>query len=39
MTITEKVVQVFDWLEAEVQRQLTKGQAVSQSTAGKMAIQ
>jgi len=39
MTITEKVVQVFDWLEAEVRRQLTKGQAVSQTTAGKMAIQ
>jgi len=27
LTITEKVVQVFDWLESEVQRQLT-GQAI-----------
>ena len=35
LTITEKVVQVFDWLESEVQRQLT-GQAVGQSIPRKM---
>jgi DNA-binding Lrp family transcriptional regulator len=35
LIITEKVVQVFDWLESEVQRQLT-GQAVGQSIPGKM---
>jgi DNA-binding Lrp family transcriptional regulator len=35
LTITEKVVQVFDWLESEVQRQLT-GQVVGQSIPGKM---
>lgn len=34
MTITEKVVQVFDWLECFVQRQLATGQAISQSKAG-----
>ena len=34
--ITEKVVQVFDWLESFVQKQLATGQAVSQSKAGKV---
>ena len=34
--ITEKVVQVFDWLESFVKRQLATGQAVSQSKAEKV---
>jgi DNA-binding Lrp family transcriptional regulator len=36
MTITESVVQVFDWLESEVQRQLANGQGLGQSTVRKI---
>ncbi len=36
MTITENVVQVFDWLESEIQKQLMTGQASDQNTSGKM---
>ena len=36
MTITESVVQVFDWLESEVQRQSATGQALDQTIVRKM---
>ena len=36
IVITEKVVQVFDWLESFIQTQLATGQASSQSKAGKV---
>ena len=36
MTITESVVQVFDWLESEVQRRLKSAKALDQSTDEKM---
>ncbi len=37
MTITEKVVQVFDWLETEIQKQLTPGSVLHQRTIGKIS--
>lgn len=36
MTITENVVQAFDWLEFEIQKQLTASQSRDQKTSGKM---
>jgi DNA-binding Lrp family transcriptional regulator len=36
MRITENVVQVFDWLESKIQKQLTTRQASGQNTSGKM---
>jgi DNA-binding Lrp family transcriptional regulator len=36
MTITENVVQVFDWLESEIQKQLMTRQARDHDTSGKM---